>query len=158
MSRVVYKYEIPIDGKAHEVPDGRIVLADPLVLVRPLSMLGMDEQTDPNKALIWIEHQTSDLDTVLFTTARELFRRAWDRKQNVRLLGIAAGSLGAAPAQLSLLDAAQQERKEKLARATDELRQRLGPDAVQTARTLLRKPSVESVNDRPPLPAFTKRK
>ncbi len=102
--------------------------------------------------------EATDLDAALFQTARQLFRRGWDRKQKVRLLGIAAGSLGAAPAQLSLLDAAQQERKEKLARATDELRQRLGPDAVQTARTLLRKPSVESVNDRPPLPAFTKRK
>ena len=102
--------------------------------------------------------EATDLDAALFQTARELFRRAWDRKQKVRLLGIAAGSLGPAPAQLSLLDAAQQERKEKLARATDELRQRMGPDAVQTARTLLRKPSVESVNDRPPLPAFTKRK
>ncbi|HSC77081.1 MAG TPA: DNA polymerase IV [Candidatus Acidoferrales bacterium] len=100
----------------------------------------------------------TDLDDALFQTARELFRRAWDRKQKVRLLGIAAGSLGEAPAQLGLLDAAMQERAEKLARAADELRERLGPDAVQTARTLLRKPSVEGVNDRPPLPAFTKRK
>jgi DNA polymerase-4 len=118
--------------------------------------------------------EATDLDAALFETARKLFRRAWDRRQKVRLLGIAAGSLGPAPAQLSLLNADTQERKEKLARAADEIRQRLGPDAVQTARTLLRKPSVESVNDRPPLeakrersgdpersrriPAFTKRK
>ncbi len=102
--------------------------------------------------------EATDLDDALFQTARQLLRRAWDRKQKVRLLGVAAGSLGDAPAQLGLLDASKQERAEKLARAADELRERLGPDAVQTARTLLRKPSVEGVNDRPPLPAFTKRK
>ncbi len=102
--------------------------------------------------------EATDLDDVLFKTARELFRRARDRKQKVRLLGVAAGSLGEAPAQLGLLDIESNARREKLARATDELRERLGPDAVQTARTLLRKPSVESVNERPPLPAFTKRK
>jgi len=102
--------------------------------------------------------EATDLDDALFQTARQLFRRAWDREQKVRLLGVAAGSLGEAPAQLGLLDGESNARREKLARAADELRERLGPDAVQTARTLLRKPSVEGVTERPPLPAFTKRK
>ncbi|HXE75080.1 MAG TPA: DNA polymerase IV [Candidatus Xenobia bacterium] len=100
----------------------------------------------------------TDLDDALFQTARQLFRRAWDRKQRVRLLGIAAGTLGEAPAQLGLLDKEKNERREKLARAADALREKLGPDVVQTARTLLRKPMVESSTERPPLPSFTKRK
>ncbi|MBI2956312.1 MAG: DNA polymerase IV [Acidobacteria bacterium] len=81
----------------------------------------------------------TDLDAVIFQTAVKLFRRAWNRRQKVRLLGIAAGALGPAPAQLSLLDADGQARAECLAEAADKVRQRHGAEAVRTARSLLRK-------------------
>jgi DNA polymerase-4 len=84
--------------------------------------------------------EPTDLDSALFTTARKLFREAWDRKQKVRLLGIASSSLGPAPEQLSLLDAVRREREEKLVRAADKLRERFGRDSVRFAKSLLRKP------------------
>jgi DNA polymerase-4 len=83
--------------------------------------------------------EPTDLDSVLFQAAVALFRRTWNRKQKVRLLGVAAGSLGPAPAQFSLFDAERQERLEKLARAADRVRDRHGADALRTAKSLLRK-------------------
>lgn len=85
--------------------------------------------------------EATDLDTVLYQTAAELFRAAWDRKKKVRLLGIAAGALGPVPAQLSLLDSARRDREERLAQAADRMRDRYGADAVRSAKSLLRKPS-----------------
>ena len=83
--------------------------------------------------------EATDLDAVIYDAAVRLFRRAWDRKQKVRLLGIAAGALSPAPGQLSLLDAEQRARQGKLARAADQLRERYGSDAVRSAKSLLRK-------------------
>jgi DNA polymerase-4 len=83
--------------------------------------------------------EPTDLDAVIYQTALKLFRRAWDRRQKVRLLGVAAGALGAAAAQPSLFDAERQARLEKLARAADQVRGRHGTDAVRTAKSLLRK-------------------
>jgi len=83
--------------------------------------------------------EPTDLDAVIYQTAIKLFRRAWDRRQKVRLLGVAAGALGAAAGQASLFDAERQARLEKLARAADQVRSRHGADAVRTAKSLLRK-------------------
>jgi len=83
--------------------------------------------------------EPTDLDAVIYQTALKLFRRAWDRRQKVRLLGVAAGALGAAAGQPSLFDAERQARLEKLARAADQVRDRHGADAVRTAKSLLRK-------------------
>ncbi len=83
--------------------------------------------------------EPTDLDGVLYRTAAELFRRAWDRKKKVRLLGIAAGSLVEGPGQASLFDAEQRERLERLARAADRVRDRYGAEAVQSAKSLGRK-------------------
>lgn len=85
--------------------------------------------------------EPTNLDPVLYETATKLFRHAWDKKQKVRLLGVAAGSLGAGSPQPSLFDVGAQVKLEKLAAAADRLRGRHGIDAVRTARTLLRKPS-----------------
>ena len=81
----------------------------------------------------------TDLDPALYRSALKLFRKAWNRKQKIRLLGIAAGQLGPAPAQLSLLDARQKEKEEKLAHAADQVRERFGQDALRTAKSLLRR-------------------
>ncbi len=84
--------------------------------------------------------EPTDLDSALYEEAVELFHRAWDRKQKVRLLGVAAGSLEVA-LQPSLFDAGRQARQEKLARSADRVRARHGPDSLRTAKSLLRKPS-----------------
>ncbi|HKZ53217.1 MAG TPA: hypothetical protein VJ085_08060, partial [Candidatus Acidoferrales bacterium] len=83
--------------------------------------------------------EPTDLDAVIYQTALKLFRRAWDRRQKVRLLGVAASALGATAGQPSLFDAERQARLEKLARAADQVRGCHGTDAVRTAKSLLRK-------------------
>lgn len=86
--------------------------------------------------------EPTDLDRVLFETARSLLDQNWKRGRLVRLLGIAASHL-AAPGrpgeQLSLLDSDLLARQEKLARAADRVRSRFGETAVQTATALRRK-------------------
>ena len=84
--------------------------------------------------------EPTDLDSVLYETARALFHRAWDRKKKVRLLGIAAGLLAAAAPQATLFDAEEKARQEKLARAADQVRHRHGATALRSAKSLLRKP------------------
>lgn len=83
--------------------------------------------------------EPTNLDAVIYETAYALFNRHWQRPRPVRLLGIALSTLTPVPEQLSLLDAARRERLERLARATDAVRNRFGFTAVQTAKSLLRK-------------------
>ncbi|MFQ5664782.1 MAG: DNA polymerase IV, partial [Terriglobia bacterium] len=85
--------------------------------------------------------EATDFDSVIYETAAGLFRRTWNRKQKLRLLGVAASGLGPAPAQLSLLDAGQRDRLEKLSRAADRVRDRYGAEALRSAKSLLRKSS-----------------
>ena len=71
--------------------------------------------------------------------AAEIFRRAWaaferlPRRQSVRLIGLSVSGLGRAqaPRQLALFD--RSARTERLARVTDELRRRFGPNVVRRA-------------------------
>ncbi|MBI4467161.1 MAG: DNA polymerase IV [Acidobacteria bacterium] len=84
--------------------------------------------------------EPTDLDAVIYETAAALFRRAWDRKKKVRLVGIAAGSLTEGPQQLPLLEAERRARQEKLARAADKVRARFGTKAIRSAKTLPSKP------------------
>jgi len=83
--------------------------------------------------------EPTNLDAVIYETAYALFDRHWQRARAVRLLGIALSTLTPVPEQLSLLDAARRERLEKLARATDRVRDRFGFDILKTAKSLLRK-------------------
>jgi len=80
--------------------------------------------------------EPTDLDGEIYDTAAALFRRAWDGKKKVRLVGIAAGALTEGPEQLSLLDSGRRERKEKLARAADEVKERFGSGAIGSAKAL----------------------
>jgi len=80
--------------------------------------------------------EPTDLDGEIYDTAAGLFRRAWDGKKKVRLVGIAAGALTEGPEQLSLLDSGRRERKEKLARAADEVKERFGSGAIGSAKAL----------------------
>ena len=92
--------------------------------------------------------EPTDLDGDLFSEAVELLHRYWDKGRKVRLLGIAASQLVEAPAQLSLLDQPERDRREKLAEAADAVRDRYGEDAIRPAKSMLRKPSKHL----PPIP------
>jgi DNA polymerase-4 len=83
--------------------------------------------------------EASDLDSELLGATRALFEKAWNGRAMVRLVGVALSSFSsslAGPEQLDLLDPARREKLERLARATDRLRDRYGFSKVQLAGSL----------------------
>ena len=80
--------------------------------------------------------EPTDLDSVILANAKELFQSNWDHRQQVRLLGVALSQFEHAAPQLSLLDVGQRERLEKLARATDRLRDKFGFSKLQRGGSL----------------------
>ena len=80
--------------------------------------------------------EPAHLDQVFLEIVRRLFERHWDRKRAVRLVGVELGALSHGDAQLNLLEAARREKLDKLARATDKLRERFGFGKVQFGGSL----------------------
>jgi DNA polymerase-4 len=71
------------------------------------------------------------LDAVFLETVRHLFACHWNSRRAVRLVGVELGNLSHGGEQLDLLDAARRQKLEKLARATDQLRDRFGFSKLQ---------------------------
>jgi len=81
--------------------------------------------------------EPSDLDTVFLKAVRELFLRAWDGKAQLRLVGVEFSQFSAgASGQLDLLDPGRREKLERLARATDRLRDKFGFSKVRFGGSL----------------------
>lgn len=80
--------------------------------------------------------ELSDLDAVFLATIRELFTRAWDGAAMLRLVGVELACFSAVPGQMELLDPGRREKLERLARATDRLRDRFGFSKVQFGGSL----------------------
>ncbi len=81
--------------------------------------------------------EPSDLDTVFFRAVGELFLRAWDGSARLRLVGVEFSHFSAgASGQLDLLDPGRREKLERLARATDRLRDKFGFSKVQFGGSL----------------------
>ena len=78
----------------------------------------------------------TDLDSAIVGASRHLLDAHWDRRRKVRLLGVALSNFTSGVAQLDLLDAGRRERLERLARATDRLRDRFGFSKVQLGGSL----------------------
>jgi DNA polymerase-4 len=78
----------------------------------------------------------SQVDSEMLGTFKTLFEEHWDRRRKVRLLGVALSSFTHGVAQLDLLDAGRREKLERLARATDRLRDRFGFSKVQLGSSL----------------------
>jgi DNA polymerase-4 len=75
------------------------------------------------------------LDPLLLSTLKRLFEQHWSR-QPVRLIGIEFAALSHGENQLSLFDPERRQKLERLARATDELRDRFGFAKVQFGGSL----------------------
>ena len=75
--------------------------------------------------------EPTHLDPIVFETVNQLFERNWDRRRKVRLLGVALSSFTHGGEQLDLLDASRREKLERLAQATDALRDRFGFSKIQ---------------------------
>jgi DNA polymerase-4 len=80
--------------------------------------------------------EPTDLDGRILATMKELLAANLDRRQRVRLLGVALSDFTHDAPQLSLLDAPGRERAEKLARAADRVRDRFGFDKLSRAASL----------------------
>ncbi len=80
--------------------------------------------------------EPTNLDAVILGTVRRLFDEHWDRRRKIRLLGVELASLSHGARQLDLLDAAHREKLERLARATDRLRDRFGFTKIQFGGSL----------------------
>jgi DNA polymerase-4 len=78
------------------------------------------------------------LDADVIATIARLFDQNWDRRRKIRLLGVALESFSGDVRQLDLLDAGRKEKLERLARATDALRDRFGFSKVQFGGSLER--------------------
>lgn len=75
------------------------------------------------------------LDPLLLSTLKLLFEQHWDRHP-LRLIGIEFAALSHGGNQLCLFDPERREKLERLARATDELRDRFGFSKVQFGGSL----------------------
>jgi len=73
----------------------------------------------------------TDLDQDVFHVARDLVVRHRDANRRVRLVGISLTSFSHGERQMELLDPARRQKLEKLARASDRLRERFGFDKLQ---------------------------
>src|SRR5271169_5332696 len=75
--------------------------------------------------------EPTHLDPIVFETVKKLFERHCDRTRKVRLVGVALSSFTHGGEQLDLLDASRREKLERLAQATDALRDRFGFSKIQ---------------------------
>ncbi|HMD33103.1 MAG TPA: DNA polymerase IV [Candidatus Acidoferrales bacterium] len=73
----------------------------------------------------------TNLDQDVLRVARELVAKHRNKRRRVRLVGISLTSFSHGEGQMDLLDPARREKLEKLARASDRLRERFGFDKVQ---------------------------
>jgi DNA polymerase-4 len=76
----------------------------------------------------------TDLEQVIFDQAVTLLDNAWDRRRRVRLIGVGVSKLDTETRQLTLFDAADDpkiERLRRLSRSVDEIRKKYGDDAIR---------------------------
>jgi DNA polymerase-4 len=83
--------------------------------------------------------QPTDLDAIIHAAVRDLFETRWDHRQKVRLVGVALSHFSHGAQQLDLLEGERHEKLEKLARATDKLRDRFGFEKIQYGGSLGKK-------------------
>jgi DNA polymerase-4 len=75
--------------------------------------------------------EPTHLDPIVYEIAKKLFDRHSDRTRKVRLVGVALSAFTHGGEQLDLLDASRREKLERIAQATDALRDRFGFSKIQ---------------------------
>ena len=81
-------------------------------------------------------NEPSDLDSVFLQAIRNTFARTWDGKSDLRLVGVALTSFSGGPQQFDLLEPNRREKLERLAQATDRLRDKFGFSKLQYGGSL----------------------
>jgi DNA polymerase IV len=92
--------------------------------------------------------EPTHFDSVIFENVLRLFKRAFDPRQKVRLLGVRASNLERTAFQRNLLEAPRREKLDRLHEAADRMRRRFGFDAVRLARSLEPDPEPEAHRQR----------
>ena len=82
-----------------------------------------------------LDHATQ-LDREIATAVIVLFRKSWDCKTPIRLLGVYGGSLRSEEGQLNLLEEAQTAKLREAFRSVDHIRNRFGDASISLAKTL----------------------
>ncbi len=82
-----------------------------------------------------LDHATQ-LDTEIYQTARELFRRHWERGRPIRLIGVHTSGFAGSEGQLDLLDGERNEKLKRVLTAADTLRDKFGETTVNLAGAL----------------------
>lgn len=80
--------------------------------------------------------EASDLDADFLAAIRDLFAGAWNGKDMLRLVGVALAEFSGAAAQMDLLEPGRREALERLARATDKVRDKFGFSKLQFGGSL----------------------
>jgi DNA polymerase IV len=80
--------------------------------------------------------EPTDLDNAILETVRGLLSTAWNGSAPLRLVGVALGSFTTVPGQMDLLDFGRREKLERLARATDSVRDKFGFLKIQLGGSL----------------------
>jgi len=80
--------------------------------------------------------EPTDLDEIILRTIRGLFVLTWNGATMLRLVGVELLSFSSGPEQLDLLDPGRREKLERLARTTDQLRDRFGFSKLQFGGSL----------------------
>jgi DNA polymerase IV len=82
-----------------------------------------------------LDHGTQ-LDTEIYQTARDLFRRHWQRGRPIRLIGVHTSGFAETEGQLDLLDGERNEKLKRVLTAADTLRDKFGDATVNLAGSL----------------------
>jgi DNA polymerase-4 len=80
--------------------------------------------------------EPSDLDSVFLQAIRTMFARTWDGGSDLRLVGVALTAFSGGPQQFDLLEPNRREKLERLAQATDRLRDKFGFSKLQYGGSL----------------------
>jgi DNA polymerase-4 len=105
------------------------------VYARTLHLKLRDEDFETITRACTLDHATQ-LDREIATAVIQLFRKAWDHKTPIRLLGVYAGGLRQEEGQMSLLDEPNTERLRNAFRSVDHIRNRFGDASISLAKTL----------------------
>ncbi len=151
-------YEFVIDAEPKSISHNRTFgadTADPELLGSTLSWLCQKAAKRLRDAGLWARTVTltlryagfttvtraktlrepSNLDSVFLAELRSLFEAHWTGKP-LRLVGVALTGFSGAPGQIGLLDAGLSEKRERLVRAADRLRDRYGFGKIRLGSSL----------------------
>ena len=102
---------------------------------RTVSLKLRDEDFNTITRAATLDHATQ-LDREIAGAVTDLFRKSWDGKKPIRLLGVHAGGLKAVEGQMNLLEEQNTAKLREAFRSVDHIRNKYGDSAISLAKTL----------------------